>query len=143
MKKNNMMALLSIVISIISLLVSILWPDGSTLMIGCSICIILAIASIIFGFIGRKQIKKSSEKGSSLALAGIIVSFIIIVWTSLALFGFMAMKDISYTDVALCPMDNYVNDCVDNGDGTSTCMYAKVYEIPCSTNVLKDNQFKK
>ena len=53
------------------------------------------------------------------------------------------MRDINYNDSVLCPMDNVVKDCIDNGDGTSTCKYVNQLEIPCSTDKLKESQFKK
>ena len=140
--KNNTMSILSLVLSIVSLAISFVWPDVNTVTIMCTICLLFAIAGIIMGFMGRKQIKTSNEKGKGLALAGIIIGFISAIFNGMAIFGSIAMKNIDYNDMSLCTMDNVTKDCVDNGDGTSTCKYMNSYEIPCSTDKLKESQFK-
>lgn len=142
MQKNNVSSMLSLVIALISLIAVIFFPENLVI-VGASICIIIAVISIVLGFVGRKQIKSSNEKGKGLALAGIIIGFVTVIWSGLGIFGFLAMQDINFNDSSLCPMDNYVKDCVDNGDGTSTCKYMEQLEIPCSTDKLKDSQFKK
>ncbi len=61
MQKNNGLAIASLVCSLVGLL-----------------CGVGALLGIIFGFVARNQIAKSngSQKGSGMALAGIIIGFI-------------------------------------------------------------------
>lgn len=143
MKKNNLMAILSLVASILAFAVTFIWPDGNTVVLGTSIAIIAAIIGIVLGFIGKKQIKTTNEKGKGLAIAGIVIGFIAVIFSGVTLFGFFAIQDINYNDASLCTMDNMTKDCTDNGDGTSTCRYMDAYDILCSTDKLKDTQFKK
>lgn len=143
MSKNNKLSVLSLVIALISVIATLIIPENNLIIIGAPVCIIIAIVSIVLGFKGKKQIIDSNEKGKGLALAGIIIGFITIIWAGLGLIGILAIKNINFTDEALCPMDNLVKDCIDNKDGTSTCKYMEQLEIPCSTDKLKNSQFKK
>jgi len=59
--KTNGMAIASLVLSLVGLL-----------------CGFTAILGVIFGFVARGQIKRTGESGDGLALAGIIVGFVII-----------------------------------------------------------------
>jgi peptidyl-prolyl cis-trans isomerase B (cyclophilin B) len=45
---------------------------------------------LIFGFIARSQIRQTSEAGDGLALAGIIISLVFIVFTVIVWIGFFA-----------------------------------------------------
>ena len=143
MKKNNLMTILSFVASILGLIIALIWPDGDTAIMGVSIATVIGIIGVVLGFVGKKKIKTTQEKGKGFALAGIIIGFIDIVWCGLAIFSFIAIQDINYNDATICTMDNMTKNCIDNGDGTSTCRYSDVYDVPCSTDKLKDTQFKK
>jgi len=100
----------------------------------------IALASMVFGIIALKQIKKSKEKGKGISIACIIVGVILILLEGLSLIGFMAMENASFNDTLYC---SEVKDCVKNEDGTSTCNYMDMYDIPCTTEYLKEEQFKK
>lgn len=143
MKKNNLMTILSFVASILGLIIALIWPDGDTAVMGISISIVIAIIGIVLGFVGKKKIKTTHEKGKGLALAGIILGFVNIIWCGLVLLSLIVTQDINYNDATICTMDNMTKNCIDNGDGTSTCRYNDVYDVPCSTDKLKDTQFKK
>ena len=142
MKKYNIMSLISFIIVIVVILLLFILPAGFEIS-GCITFIVLSIISIVFGFIGKSQVKKNNQKGKVLSLLGIIFGFIIVVLSGLALFGFLALQDINYSDAYLCPNDNYVEDCIDNKDGTSTCKYMDTLELKCTTDKLKDSQLKK
>lgn len=137
--KTNLFAILSLVAIIIDALVFIIWPDGDTVKLGLAICVIFAIVAFVLGIISRKQIKKSNEKGKGMALTSLILGIIMFIWTGYTLIIMYAIEDIEFNDQIMC---SQVTDCVDNGDGTSTCSFAGVYEIPCSTDVLTEEQFK-
>jgi len=138
--KNNIISIVSLVAVIIALAVLIIWPDGDTIILGCGIIILISIVAIVCGFIGRSQIKKTNEKGKGLALTAIILGFIVCIFSAYTMLIFSAIKDVNFNDTTLCPK---VSNCVDNGDGTSTCDFQDIYEIPCSTENLTSEQFKK
>jgi len=140
MKKNNMLATTSLILSIISFIIFLVWPNSNAI-IGLSLVIILGLTSIITGFIGKKQIKINNEKGDKLALTGIILGFIASIVSLLAVIGFAFMENPELSE-SICMMEQYTNNCVDNQDGTSTCTYAETAEVICSTKILKENQFK-
>lgn len=138
--KKNLMSIVSLVAVIVALIIIVVWPDGDTVIIGLGITILLSIVAIACGFIGKSQIKKTKEKGKGLALTAIILGFIVCIFTAYTMFFLSAIKDINFNDPIICPM---VSDCVDNGDGTSTCSFVGAYDVPCSTKNLTSEQFKK
>ena len=139
--KKNLMSIISLITVIIALILFVFWPDNSdTAILGLSIIILISVGAVVCGFIGKSQIKKTNEKGKGLALTAIILGFIIIIWSAYSIFIYNAIKDINFNDSTICPK---VSDCVDNGDGTSACTFQKVSDVPCSTENLTSEQFKK
>ena len=138
--KMNLMVKLSIVAGVISLLIFLFWPSVETVKVGFALCGVFALSSMVLGIVALKQIKKSKEKGKGISIACIIVGIILIVLEGLSLIGFIAMEDPSFNDTLYC---TEVKDCVKNEDGTSTCNYMDMHDIPCTTEYLKEEQFKK
>lgn len=103
MKKKKIMAITSICLAIISLIPivvlpeSVIWAEVTILF-----SIILSIISIVLGIIG-----KSESKG--IAIMGIVIAVISCVLLFFSLTGVVAISKST--------------DCVDNGDGTSTCKF--------------------
>lgn len=114
--------ILSLVLAIVSIL-TLMFTTGTieraTLFVG--IGLVLAVVSIVFGFIG-----KSEAKG--LSIAGIIIGIISFILVGLSLIGLIGMKN--------------ATDCVDNGNGTSTCTYMGT-EIEVPNSYIKEDQWKK
>lgn len=138
--KMNLMAKLSIVAGVIALLVFLFWPNVEALKTGIVLGAAFALASVVLGIVALKQIKKSKEKGKGISIAMIISGIILVMLEGLALLGIEAMEDASFNDAVYCPE---AKNCVKNEDGTSTCNYMDLYEIPCTTEYLKEEQFKK
>lgn len=138
--KKNLMSIVSLVAVIVALIILVVWPDGDTATIGLGITILVSIVAIVCGFIGKSQIKKTKEKGKGLALTAIILGFIACILAAYTMFILSAIKDVNFNDTTICPK---ASDCVDNGDGTSTCSFQGVYDVPCSTKNLTSEQFKK
>ena len=112
-----------IALSIVSLIPSVIGPNS---LIGIEIFIIigifLAIAGIVFGFIGKK-----GSKG--LSIAGIIV-------------GFVAFGILCLSLIGIIGIEKFAKNCVDNGDGFATCEYLD-QELEVPVNYLKEEQMKK
>ena len=138
--KMNLMAKLSMISCVISVLIFLFWPSVETIKLGIILCGVFALASMILGIIALKQIKKSKEKGKGISIAMIVVGVILVILEGMSLMTFVAMEDPSFNDAIYCPE---VKDCVKNEDGTSTCNYMDMYDIPCTTEHLKEEQFKK
>lgn len=138
-KKVNLFAKLSLFALIIDILIFLFWPDINTIKVSLTLCVILSIITFVLGIFAKIQIKKHHEKGKGIALTTLIIGIIMFIWTSYTLVIMYAIEDIEFNDQALC---SEVADCINNGDGTSTCNFADVYEIPCSTDNLTEEQFK-
>lgn len=138
--KMNLMTKLSIVVGVISILIFLFWPSVEMLKVGIALCGIFALASMVLGIVALKQIKRTKEKGKGISIACIIVGAVLVLLEGLSLVGTIAMEDPSLNDTLYC---TEVKDCVKNEDGTSTCNYMDIYDIPCTTEYLKEEQFKK
>lgn len=122
MKNKKNFAVASLILSLLSLIPLIITPDSLTgAKIFAIIAIFLGIAGIVLGFIG-----KSTSKG--LSISGIILGIIscIILFTSLM--GLLMIEK--------------VTNCIDNGNGTSTCSYLE-QQIEVSNSLLREDQIKK
>ena len=118
-KNKKTFGILSLILAIISLIPIIFVPDSlNGAQIFTTVALILAIMAVVFGFIGKKD-----SKGMS--IAAIIIGIISTIVMILALFGFL--------------MYSKVTDCIDNGNGTSTCMFGgQEMEVP--TSYLEESQ---
>lgn len=122
MENKKKFAVASLIFSLLSLIPLIICPDSITgAQIFVIIGIILGIIGAILGFIG-----KGASKG--LAISGIVIGIISCVVLCFSLIGFSAIKD--------------ATDCVDNGDGTSTCIYLGE-ELQVPNSMLREDQIKK
>ena len=138
--KSNRMSIISLISLIIAFLVFLFWPSKDTVIVAFAVIILFSMIAIVCGFIARSQIKKTSEKGNGMALASIILGFILFFLSAFTMFFMLAIKNVDFNDSTLC---SQVNDCIDNNDGTSTCNLQDSFEIPCSTGKLTTEQFKK
>ena len=86
------------------------------------------------------QIKKKNQSGkiyAVLGLVGTILSFVIMIVVGVVQIANMSEEELN--DVLYCP---HATDCVDNGDGTSSCTSSNDSIIKCTTKLLKEDQFK-
>ncbi len=123
MKNKKIMAILSIVLSVISFLIVGFTPDTSlkiTLVFFLT-GFVLSIVGVVLGFIAKKEEK-------ILSLVGIIAGFIIIFVLLISLIGLYSMT--------------MVNNCVRTQNETTTCELngVEIKDIPTSS--LRDDQYK-
>lgn len=123
MKNKKVMAILSIVLSVISFLIVGFTPDTS-LKITLAFFLtgfVLSIVGVVLGFIAKKEEK-------ILSLVGIIAGFIMIFVLLISLIGLYSMT--------------MVNNCVRTQNKTTTCELngVEVKDIPTSS--LRDDQYK-
>ncbi len=80
-KRNNGFAIASFVCSLVGIL--------------C--CAIPSVVGIILGFIALSQIKKTGQDGSGMALAGVIIGFVVLAgWTLLMIIGMVTDNSTTY-----------------------------------------------
>ncbi len=122
MKNRKKIAIASLTLSLLSLIPAVIFPGSLTgAMIFTIIGIFIAIIGTILGFIG-----KSASKG--LAISGIVIGIISCVYLCWLLIGYFVLKN--------------ATDCVDNGNGTSSCnSFGQELEVPNS--MLREDQMKK
>lgn len=120
-KKN--FGTISLVLAILSVVVpTIISLDSlNAELIFVTVFLLFGIASVVFGFLGKKESK-------GLSIAGIVIGIISIILLCIGLAGMLMYKS--------------ATDCVDNGNKTSTCViFGEKIEIPSS--YLNDDQMKK
>ncbi len=132
MKKTT----LALVLSLVGVAIMLFCPANLGL-IGMPLMVVLGIAALVV----NKMAKKENENGKN-SLAVTIISVVLIVLGSIATLGYVVLNNQTYLDNAICPNEAVIKDCVNNNDGTATCNYAGS-EIKCSTDSLKETQYKK
>ena len=102
--------------------------------------IIIFFGSIILGAIALKEIKKKALSGKSLAVCGIvlpIVFFILAMIIRIVVNGDVFKE--GFNEGFYCPS---ASECVNNNDGTSTCIKEDGEEIKCHNELLNSGQYK-
>ena len=107
----------------------------------------LGIAAIVLSVLANKELKKLKNggkgKGKGQATAGLVLGIVNIAMVVLGALGMYMISDVEIASMAYCPNEmNMVKDCVDNNDGTATCLYMNTIELKCYTDVLDESQFK-
>ena len=101
----------------------------------------IGIVHIVLGFIAKKQIKKSQEKGKIISILSIILGFVFVGMSLANLIVAISMVSVEFNDEVYC---QDLKNCIDNNDGTSYCQFDDMeFSIKCSTDRLTDEQFKK
>lgn len=114
-------AILSLVLAILPVIVLFLNVSLSTLKTITLIAIVVEIAAIVLGFVSKKEAK-------GMAIAGIIIGFLVIVLFAFELIGIKGMTE--------------AKNCVDQGNGTAICEFmGKELEVPMQ--YLTEDQMKK
>ena len=107
----------------------------------------LGVAAIVFSVLAKKELGKLKDggkgKGKGQATAGLVLGIINIAVVLLGVLGLYMITNVDIASAAYCPVEmGMVKDCVDNGDGTATCIYMDVMETTCYTEVLDESQYK-
>ena len=127
---------LSLILAIAALVISIVCPNN-LVVIGMALSLILAIAALVL----NKQAKKESSDGKN-SVASTIISIIIIVISTLGFLALFMINNDKLRNSLICVNENLIKDCTKNNDNTSTCSYMG-QDFKCSTDKLKESQFKK
>lgn len=134
---KNKLGITAFVIAILSSIISFIPSEATWLGVAL---ILLIIASLIMGIVALSQIKKKNQSGKVFPILAIIVVILIFVISIIAaVIEIKNMPEEEFNDLMYCP---YAIDCVDNGDGTSSCIYVDDSQVKCSTDLLKEDQFK-
>lgn len=107
----------------------------------------LGVAAIVFSVLAKKELNKLKDggkgKGKGQATAGLVLGIVNVVIVVLAVLGIYMIMNIDIASQAYCPVEmNMVNQCVDNGNETATCMYMDSIEMNCYTKSLDESQYK-
>ena len=135
--ETNKLAISALVCSILSGIIGFIPSEAAFLGL---LYLGLLIATIVLSIMSFSQIKKKNQKGkifAVLALVGLFLAFVLSLVIGIIQIG--NMTETERNDMLFC---TYVTDCVDNNDGTSTCVYVDETEKTCTTDLLKKDQFK-
>lgn len=134
---NNKIGIASFVLAILSIIVLFIPSDAIWLGV---LYDIVTLVALVMSIVALVQIKKKNQSGklyAILGLVGTILSFIIMI--VVGIIEFSNMPEEEFNDIMYCP---YAIDCVDNKDGTSSCVYIDDTTVKCTTDLLKEEQFK-
>lgn len=104
---------------------------------------ILAIVSIVFGILGRKESNNIKNDKKWLYRIGIIISTFFGFLDLTTLILFYRINDINFADQFACNNPQYVQKCKKGKKNISKCIFAESINIKCSTDKLKKEQFIK
>ncbi len=134
---KNKIGIASFVLVILSIIILFIPSEAIWLSI---LYDIVVLVGLVLSIVALVQIKKKNQSGkvyAVLGLVGVILSFVIMIVVGVAQIANMPEEE--FNDMMYCP---YVTDCVDNGDGISSCVYVDDSTVKCSTKLLKENQFQ-
>ena len=121
-KKTNTLAIVALVLLIVN--VALLWVPSDLIeptyvIVGM---VVLAIIQTIVAGVAKKQIRANeNEKGMGMAKTCFVLGILAAVFFSISLFGLYIINNDEMRNNYICPQ---ATNCVDNGDGTSTCKFS-------------------
>ena len=133
---KNKLAIVSLVLAVIALILGFIPTDAA--IVGLLYFVSL-IGAFVLSIVALSQIKKKNQDGKIFAVLGLVGSilvFVISIILGVAQIGNMSEQE--KNDALFCP---YASECVDNGDGSSSCKYVDGKTISCTTKELKQDQF--
>lgn len=131
-QKTNRLTIVALVLLIVNVL--LLWVpndlvEPTYVIIGM---VVLAIVQTIVAGIAKKQIRANgNEKGMGMAKTCFVLGILSAVFFSISLFGLYILANDEMRNNFICPQ---ATNCVDNGDGTSTCKFSG-NDIICNNKV--------
>lgn len=146
--KINKLAILSTITYIIPIAIFLFFFLKATIEINnyivvlCIICVLLSFTTIILSIFAREQIKKTKEKGKIVAFIASVIGIVLVAQFLGILSIILPMMNASNNDKELC---KNVYECVKDENGVSKCdttINIKNIRIKCTTNNLKEEQFK-
>jgi hypothetical protein len=142
-KKNNIFAILSLSLALGNIAIYILlYSVGLNLGIVSIINAVVCITAGVFGIVARNQINKDqTQKGKGMAIAGMIIGFLIGAYFLLIAFTVMNFGNPEITK-KLCEEERLTTSCERTEQSTTKCLYGYNTEITCYTDILKDGQYK-
>ena len=133
----NRKSIIAIVLLVLAVLLVILCPTVELMLWFSIIGIVFSIVALVLNHIVKKE---KCEKKSITTLCNIFGIFIIL-FCMLELIGTVLMSNPDLNE-PICKRTDMVGECVDQGEGFSSCKYMKQIDIPCNTDVLEDSQKK-
>ena len=134
-EKNNRNAIISFVIAIVALL-CMFYPDQKTVSVAFAAMVFLGLTSTILGFMAKREIAKTPQKGKGYATAGVVIGIIMIVF---GIFGFLGLELLKNEDLVnqnICPL---LTECVEKDETHYTCDYYGT-PITCKKEVIDKNK---
>lgn len=134
----NKIGIVSFALAILSIIVIFMPAAAETW--ATPLYYISILGGLVMSIVALVQIKKKNQSGkiyAVLGLVGTILSFVIMIVVGVVQIANTPEEELN--DVLYCPL---ATDCVDNGDGTSSCTSFDDSTIKCTTKLLKKDQFK-
>lgn len=136
-KKTNTLAIVALVLLIVNVL-ALFFAPADTMNIFTYIIIgmiVIAIIQTIVAGVAKKQIRANeNEKGMGMAKTCFVLGILAAVFFSISLLGLYMINNDEIRNSAFCPQ---ATDCVDNGDGTSTCKFSS-FDIICNNKTEQE-----
>lgn len=122
-KRTNNLAITAVVLLVVNI-VLLFCPEingvpTTYIIVGM---LVISIVQIVLSSIAKKQIAKDeSQKGMGMAKTALVLGIFAAVFLSISLFGLYILNNDTMRNDYICPQ---ATECVDNGDGTSTCKFS-------------------
>lgn len=136
-KKTNKLAIVAIVIVVVNALL-LFFPEtdkvpATYIIVGM---LVLAIVQIVLSSKAKKEIANNeNQSGMGLAKTALVLGILSAVILSVSLLGLYMLNNDEIRNTYICPQ---AKDCVDNGDGTSTCVFSND-KIICNNKTEEEN----
>lgn len=130
---NNKLGICSLVLAILtimSIFISVMAP----------LYFPLFLATLITSIVALVQIKKKNQSGKKYAIIGLVIAILSVALRIVV--SIVMMSTISEEEINNLESCFNATDCVDNKDGTSTCLDIDEKEIKCTTQMLDKSQYK-
>ena len=133
----NRKLVIAIVLEVVATLLVLLCPSVELMtwfsIIGAIFCIIALVLNQIVK-------KENSEKKWIITMSNIF-GILVLIFCLMELISVLLINNPDYNE-PICQREDMVSDCVDQGDGLSSCKYMKQIDIPCNSDILEDSQIK-
>ena len=128
---------IAIILLVVAVLLIFICPTVSLMIPLSIISVLLCIASLVLNHLAKKE---SDEKKGLSTLCNIF-GILVLIFCVMELLGTILMTNPDMNE-PICQRDDMVTDCVDKGNGISSCKFMENDDIPCKTDSLEDSQIK-
>ena len=136
----NKKSMISIILLVVGFVVFLFCPSMKLLVLFNIVAILCFIGALVLNYLAKKEIVKNKEKGKGITVLVNIFSILLLALAIMSLIGGLVINRPDMNQ-SVCQTE-LVKDCVDQGKGISKCKYAKEIDIPCKTEILRDEQMK-